>query len=161
MANIDKRIKKDALFELIQDIDMRSTGGPFLPAGTKGKVLVKHRKDQSPLASQKQMNQLWCSLDDGKYYYRLANDPALIRYIGLDPKHTPAQKLMDKCSEYGISQEQLAAAIRDKAKLRAEQAIQGGLQAQLEYLAQETPTELQARHLAEVNTMLQSLKPQI
>jgi hypothetical protein len=155
----DKRLKKNALFELLQDLDMRSTGGPLIAAGTKGKVLVKHRKDQSTTATQQKPNMLWVSLADGKHYYHLQNDDALLRYIGIDPDFTPIQRLMNKCQEYGISQEDLAAAIRAEAGLRAEKAIQEGLQSQLAFLAQAQNPEISSNQIAEVDKLLQALNP--
>jgi hypothetical protein len=36
-------VNKGDIFSIVRDLDLRSTGGPFIPSGTKGRVEIVRR----------------------------------------------------------------------------------------------------------------------
>ena len=74
----DPRIKKGAAIELLQDFPF---DGTIIPAGTRGKVLIKHN------VSGSWPGQLWVRLDH--HYCMVKNDTEWIRYV--EPDGPPPQ----------------------------------------------------------------------
>ena len=151
----DPRIKKGAYIALVQDMDMRSTGGPLIPAGTTGKVLIKHN------LSGQHPGKLWTRLDP-HYYYMLENDSAWIRFVGMAPTtQSNVQVAGDICIANGVDAEQMAKLIVDTANQRVAAANQGGLAAQLEFLYSRTPDKFHGWEIKDFEEKLKALKAQI